>query len=46
MSLIRFAKKCYRPKLPILTLCYATTTFYRLPVHTKPKRGRNEIEKN
>ena len=32
MSLIHSTKNSYRPKLPILRLCYATTTFYRLPL--------------
>jgi len=41
MSLIRFTKKCYRSKLPNLTLCYSTTMFYRLPVPTDIK-GHNQ----
>ena len=37
MSVILFTEKPCRPKLPILPLCYATTTFYRLPVPTCAK---------
>jgi len=31
MALMCFRKKTYASKLPILKLCYSTTTFYRLP---------------
>ena len=34
MSLICFRKESYVSKLPILRLCYATTTFYILPLPT------------
>jgi len=34
MNLICFRKKSYVSKLPNLTLCYSTTTFYRLPLPT------------
>lgn len=34
MKLICFRTKAYLSKLPILRLCYAATTFYRLPPPT------------
>jgi hypothetical protein len=34
MNLICFRKKSCVSILPNLTLCYSTTTFYRLPVPT------------
>jgi len=41
MTLIRFEEKAYVSKLPILRLCYAVTTFYRLPVPTGLATGTN-----
>jgi len=50
MSVILFREKTYMPKLPILTLCYSTTTFYRLAstygFFTSASKAENEKRKN
>ena len=46
MSLILSTKKSYRPKLPNLTPCYATTAFYRypLPLYGEGEANRKEFK--